>query len=76
MICRSIEFMKNGFHSHGSIEFACGKESGLWKSIETKYATELASAAPLKKLKIKFQIQREFLRRRKEGHRPSAGTLW
>jgi hypothetical protein len=68
--------MKNGFHSLGSIEFVRGKESGLWKTIETKYAEDLASASPLKKLRIKLQMQREFLRRRKEGHKPSAGTLW
>jgi len=68
--------MKNGFQSGGLIEFTRGKESGLWKSIERKYADELSSASPLKKLRIKFQMQREFLRRRKEGHEPSAKTLW
>jgi hypothetical protein len=68
--------MKIGFQSGGSIEFAHGKESGLWKDIEMKYAGELASASPLKKLRIKFQMRREFLRRRKEGHEPSAKTLW
>jgi hypothetical protein len=68
--------MKNGFQSHGSIEFARGKESGLWKSIETKYAAELAAASPLKKLRIKFRMHRELLRLRKEGHEPSAKTLW
>jgi hypothetical protein len=68
--------MKNGFQSHGPVEFARGKESRLWKAIETKYAEELATASLLKKLRIKFQMQREFLRRRKEGHKPSPGTLW
>jgi hypothetical protein len=68
--------MKNSFHSLGWIEFGRGKESGLWKVIEAKYAAELAAASPLKKLRIKFQMQREFLRRRKEGHNPSPGTLW
>jgi hypothetical protein len=68
--------MKNGFQSHGSVEFARGKESGLWKAIETKYAEELVAASPLEKMRIKFQMQREFLRRRKEGHEPSAKTSW
>jgi len=68
--------MKNDFHSLGSIEFDRGKDSKVWKSIETKYADKLAAASWLKKLKIKFQMQREFSRRRKEGHEPSPGTLW
>jgi hypothetical protein len=68
--------LKNDFQSHGSIEFARGKESGLWKSIQAEYAEELAAASPLKKLRIKFQMQRELIRRRKEGHKPSPGTLW
>jgi hypothetical protein len=68
--------MKNDFHSLGSIEFDRGKDSKVWKSIEMKYADKLAAASWLKKMKIKFQMQREFLRRRKEGHEPSAETLW
>jgi hypothetical protein len=68
--------MKNGCQEQGSIEFDRGKESALWKSVQAKYADELAAASPLKKLRIKFQMQREFLRRRKEGHEPSAKTLW
>jgi len=68
--------MKTGFVNGGSFRFHRSKESTLWKSIETEYADKLASASPLKKLQIKFQMQREFLRRRKEGHQPSPGTLW
>jgi hypothetical protein len=68
--------MKNDFHSGGSIEFDSAKDSTVWKSIEAKYADKLATASWFKKLKIKFQMQREFLRRRKEGHKPSPGTLW
>jgi hypothetical protein len=61
--------MKNCFQSHGPIEFARGKESGLWTAIETKYAEELAAASPLKRLRIKFHMQREFLRRKKQDTR-------
>jgi len=68
--------MKNGFTKGGPFNFSRAKESGLWKSIQTKFAEELASASPLRKLKIKFRMHREFLRRRKEGHKPSPGTLW
>jgi hypothetical protein len=68
--------MKNGFQSHGSIEFKSGKESGLWKAIETKYAAELASASWLRKQRLKIEMQLEFHRRRNEGHAPSPATLW
>jgi hypothetical protein len=68
--------MKTGFMSDGPVEFARGKEAMLWKSIEAKYADELASAPLLKRLRIKSRMHREFLRRRKEGHEPSPGTLW
>jgi len=68
--------MKSGFVNSGLFRFRRGKESALWKSIETEYADQLASASPFKKLQIKFQMQREFLRRGKEGHEPSPGTLW
>jgi hypothetical protein len=68
--------MKTGFVSCGPFKFRRGKETALWKSVEAKYADKLASASVFKKLQIKFQMQREFLRRRKEGHEPSPGTLW
>jgi len=68
--------MKNGFVECGPFNFARAKQSGLWQSIQTKYAEELGSASPLKKLRLKFQLHREYLRRRKEGHAPSPGTLW
>jgi len=50
-----------------------GKESELWKSIEKKYAGELASASWFKKQCIKFEMEREFHRRRQEAHQP---PLW
>jgi hypothetical protein len=68
--------MKTGFVSCGPFKFRRGRETALWKFIEAKYADQLASASPIKKLRIKFQMQREFLRRRKEGHEPSPKTLW
>jgi hypothetical protein len=68
--------MKMGFVTSGLFRFRRSKEATLWKSIEAGYADKLTSASPLKKLQIKFQMQREFLRRRKEGHEPSKGTLW
>jgi len=68
--------MKNGFVKCGPVRFARGKESDLWKSIQEKHAEELATASLLKKLRIQFQMLREFLCRRKAGHEPSAKTLW
>jgi hypothetical protein len=68
--------MKTGLAETGPFRFRLGKEAALWKSIEAKYSNKLAVASPLKKLQIKFQMQREFLRRRKEGHEPSPGALW
>jgi hypothetical protein len=68
--------MKTAFIEDGLSRFRRSKESLLWKSIEAEYADRLASASPLKKLQIKFQMQRAFLRRRKKGHEPSPGTLW
>jgi hypothetical protein len=68
--------MKNGFQSNGAIEFFRAKEARLWRAIKAKYAAELASSSRLRKLRIKFQMQREFLRRRKQGHDPSAKSLW
>jgi hypothetical protein len=68
--------MKTGFVPSGPFKFRRSKASTVWKSIEREHADELASASPLKKLRIKIQMQREFLCRSKEGHRPSPGTLW
>jgi hypothetical protein len=68
--------MKTGFVAGGLSRFRRSKESTLWKFIEAEYADRLASASPLKKLHIKLQMQRAFLRRRKKGHEPSPGTLW
>jgi hypothetical protein len=68
--------MKTSFQAMGPLEFVHGKESALWKSIEAKYASQLASATPFQKVKIKSRRQCEFLRGRKEGHAPSPGTLW
>ncbi len=68
--------MKTGFVEDGLSRFRRGKASALWKSLEAEYANRLASASLLKKLQIKFQMQREFLRRRNKGHAPSPGTLW
>jgi hypothetical protein len=68
--------MKTGFVHGGSFRFGRSKAATVWKSIERENADELASASPLNKLRIKIRMQREFLRRRKEGHKPSPGTLW
>jgi len=68
--------MKTGLVETGPSRFRRGKETALWKSIEAKYADQLASARPLQRLKIKAQMRCEFLRRRNEGHSPSPGTLW
>jgi hypothetical protein len=68
--------MKTGLVETGPYRFRRGKEAAVWKVIQAEYANKLASASPLKKLQIKVQMQREFLRRRKAGHEPSAGTLW
>jgi hypothetical protein len=68
--------MKPRFVASGPIRFVVGKESELWESIEKEYSDKLASASGLKKQRIKVQMQFEFNRRRKEGHQPSAGTLW
>jgi len=68
--------MNPRFVPTGPIRFVTAKESGLWQSIEKKYAGQLASASWLKRQRIKVQMQREFFRRRKEGHKPSPGTLW
>jgi len=68
--------VKNHLHANGPANHAIGKGSALWKSIEIKYADELASASWLKKQRIKLRMQREFNHRRKESHEPSAATLW
>jgi hypothetical protein len=68
--------MKYGFQSHGHLEYLRGKDSNAWKSVEKKYASKLVSTSWLKKQRIKFQMQREFNRLMKEGHKPSAKTLW
>jgi hypothetical protein len=67
--------MKNDFQSTGAIAFGRGKDSNVWKSIEIDYAERLATASRFQKWKIKFQMRREFLRRRKDGHEPSTKTL-
>jgi len=68
--------MKTGFQALGPWEFSRSTEKVLWKSIEAKYAGQLASATPLQKLRIKARMRCEFLRRRKDGHNPSPATLW
>jgi len=68
--------MKHSFRSGGFLEYARGREASTWKTMQEKYANELASASFFKKLKLKWRMQMEFLRRRKEGHEPSAKTLW
>jgi hypothetical protein len=39
--------MKTSFHVEGPLEFARSKEKVLWKSIQAKYARQLASATML-----------------------------
>jgi hypothetical protein len=68
--------MNNRLVNEGEIRLILGQESELWKTIEAKYAAELASASWLKGVSLKFQKQREFHRRKKELHKPSPGTLW
>jgi hypothetical protein len=68
--------MKTAFVEDGPSRFRRSKDTLLWKSIKAEYADQLASASLFKKLRIEYQMQREFLRRRKDGHRPSPGTLW
>ena len=68
--------MKMGLVESGPSRFRRGKDAVVWKTIKAEYSNRLASASPLKKLQIKLQMQRKFLRRRKEGHIPSSGSLW
>ena len=67
--------MKAGFIAHGPLKYMRAKDSALWESIRQKHAGELKSAPFFKKLKIKLQMQREFLHLRHEFHRPSPGSL-
>jgi hypothetical protein len=68
--------MKNEFVADGETRFNQVKQAALRKEIRTKYTAEFASAPPLKKLRIKIQIWREFLRCRNKGHQPSSKSLW
>jgi len=68
--------MKTGLVESGPSRFRRGKDATLWKTIEAEYAHKLAATSPFKKLQIKLRMQRDFLRRRKEGHEPASGTLW
>jgi len=68
--------MNTGLQAMGPWEFVRSSEKALWKSIEAKYADQLASATPFQKLKIKSRMHCESLRRTKTGHQPSPGTLW
>ena len=68
---------KNKFVVDGKERFEQGREAALRQDIREKYTDAFASASPLKKLQIKFQMQREFLRCRKEGtrlHRELCGS--
>jgi hypothetical protein len=68
--------VKNKFTADGELRFEQGVETALRQEIQKKYADELAAAPLFKKLRIKFQMRQEFLRRKEEGHKPSAKTLW
>jgi hypothetical protein len=69
--------MKTGFQAMGPWEFARSNEKVLWKSIEAKYADQLARASASQKLEIHKRMVEESLRREKAmRHRPSSATLW
>jgi hypothetical protein len=68
---------KNKIVADGLRRFNRGKKTVTSKSIEQKYAKELASATPAEKTEIHKRMAEDLLRHGKMlNHKPSAGSLW
>jgi hypothetical protein len=69
--------MKNRFVADGYHRFLSAPKGVSSEDIEKKYAKQLAEANPIQQHQIRKQMTEEYLQRRKiEGHKPSAATLW
>jgi hypothetical protein len=69
--------MKNKIVADGYWRLRRGQTAVLAKSIEDKYAAELARAQPDEKPEIHQRMSEESMRRKKMAdHNPSAGALW
>jgi hypothetical protein len=69
--------MQNKFVADGFRRFLHGKKTVSMKSIQKKYAKELAAASPAQKTQIRERMAEEYRRLSKnEDHKPSPGTLW
>ena len=69
--------MKNKIVSDGHFRLRQGQSAEMAKSIDAKYAAELASARPDEKPEIYVRLLKEAMRHKKMAtHKPSAGALW